>query len=98
MTFQVTGRPLISFGKHSGLLLMGLRYGRGDVAPARCPHPLPTSPEIRALRVVFQGAGNRTPLVESWRVGHALVPAVALRLKAKGEGVAPTLHTDHSYL
>lgn len=44
MTFQVTGRPLISFGKHSGLLLMGQRYGRGDVAPARCPRPLLTSP------------------------------------------------------
>lgn len=43
--FQVTGRPLISFGKHSDLLLMGLRYGRGDVAPARRPHPLPTSAE-----------------------------------------------------
>lgn len=24
---------------------MGLRYGRGDVAPARRPHPLPTSPK-----------------------------------------------------
>lgn len=45
MTFQVTGRPLTSSGKHSGPLLMGLRYGRGDAAPARCPHPLPTSPE-----------------------------------------------------
>ena len=45
MTFQVTGRPLTSSGKHSGPLLMGLRYGRGDAAPARCPHPLPTSSE-----------------------------------------------------
>lgn len=44
MTFQVTASPLISSGKHSGLLLMGLRCGRGDKAPARCPHPLPTSP------------------------------------------------------
>lgn len=52
MTFQVTGSPLISFVKHSGLLLMGLQCGRGDTAPARCPRPLPTSP-------VDQHSGDR---------------------------------------
>lgn len=55
MTFQVTGRPLISFGKHSDLLLMGLRYGRGDVAPACCPHPLSTSPEEQSSEDSISG-------------------------------------------
>lgn len=58
MTFQVTGRPLISFGKHSGPRLMGLRYGRGDVAPARCPHPLPTSPEDQGSADHVSGRGK----------------------------------------
>lgn len=89
MTFQVTGRPLISFGKHSGLLLMGLRYGRGDVAPARCPHPLPTSPEDQGSTDHVSGREKPDTSGRELEWGPSLVSAVAWRAQSHTSGHSP---------